>query len=316
MLKLYANAVFYKPKATQKSEHNAQTSVPILPSTNITKTVTVSAEHCQKYNRLCEWQPKIASLIHPNYIQTLSMPLQLSLMVEQPFPFKPIGVVHIANEIEVNQLPEQASTLRLLCYFGKVYFHKRGWLFEVITHAFDTSNASNTPAVVATSYYLARAKHGADTEHLAACEPQLPAWISNDVNENQTKTAVGKKTLKFDSNIGRKYAKISGDYNPIHLFASTAKFFGFNKAIAHGMYSKARAASYTLSSIETSTNILSKPFVLRCSFVQAIFLPANTQLNVFNVKQNSEAGQGVNFSLVSIHKGEQKQHLSGSIHTI
>ena len=40
--------------------------------------------------------------------------------------------------------------------------------------------------------------------------------------------------------LGRRYAAISGDYNPIHLGALSAKLFGFKQAIAHGMWSKAR----------------------------------------------------------------------------
>jgi len=41
-------------------------------------------------------------------------------------------------------------------------------------------------------------------------------------------------------NIGRRYAKVTGDYNPIHVSSLVAKLFGFNRAIAHGMWSLAR----------------------------------------------------------------------------
>ena len=34
---------------------------------------------------------------------------------------------------------------------------------------------------------------------------------------------------------------ISGDFNLIHIHAVTAKAFGFKQAIAHGMWSKAKA---------------------------------------------------------------------------
>jgi acyl dehydratase len=40
---------------------------------------------------------------------------------------------------------------------------------------------------------------------------------------------------------GRRYAAVSGDVNPIHLHALTAKLLGFDRAIAHGMYTYARA---------------------------------------------------------------------------
>ena len=39
---------------------------------------------------------------------------------------------------------------------------------------------------------------------------------------------------------GRAYASVSGDWNPIHVHALTARPLGFPTAIAHGMYSYAR----------------------------------------------------------------------------
>lgn len=35
--------------------------------------------------------------------------------------------------------------------------------------------------------------------------------------------------------IGRRYGKLSGDFNPIHMHALAAKAFGFPDAITHGM---------------------------------------------------------------------------------
>jgi acyl dehydratase len=40
--------------------------------------------------------------------------------------------------------------------------------------------------------------------------------------------------------IGRRYADVSGDRNPIHLHPLSAKAFGMPGAIAHGMWVKAR----------------------------------------------------------------------------
>ena len=40
--------------------------------------------------------------------------------------------------------------------------------------------------------------------------------------------------------VGRRYAKVSGDVNPIHLHPLGARLFGFRGAIAHGMWTKAR----------------------------------------------------------------------------
>jgi acyl dehydratase len=43
------------------------------------------------------------------------------------------------------------------------------------------------------------------------------------------------------ADMGRRYGKVSGDINPIHLSALSAKLFGFRRAIAHGLWTNARA---------------------------------------------------------------------------
>ena len=45
---------------------------------------------------------------------------------------------------------------------------------------------------------------------------------------------------KLPGDLGRRYAGVSGDHNPIHLYGLTAKAFGFPRQIAHGMWSLAR----------------------------------------------------------------------------
>ena len=47
-------------------------------------------------------------------------------------------------------------------------------------------------------------------------------------------------TWQLAGDVGRRYAAVSGDRNPIHLHPLTARLFGFPRPIAHGMWSKAR----------------------------------------------------------------------------
>ncbi len=48
------------------------------------------------------------------------------------------------------------------------------------------------------------------------------------------------ETLEVRDNTGWRYARVSGDFNPIHLTARTAQMFGFKQAVAHGMWSLGR----------------------------------------------------------------------------
>ena len=70
-------------------------------------------------------------------------------------------------------------------------------------------------------------------------------------------------TLK--DNLGRQYAAVSGDHNPIHLHSWSAKPFGFPRAIAHGMWTKA----HCLASLR-----LPDAFETSVRFKQPILLPS------------------------------------------
>ena len=43
------------------------------------------------------------------------------------------------------------------------------------------------------------------------------------------------------ADLGRRFAKVSGDFNPIHTSVIGARIFGFRRAIAHGMWTLGRA---------------------------------------------------------------------------
>ena len=50
-------------------------------------------------------------------------------------------------------------------------------------------------------------------------------------------------TWRLAGDLGRRYAAVSGDHNPIHLYPLTAKALGFPRQIAHGMWSLARCVA-------------------------------------------------------------------------
>jgi acyl dehydratase len=67
--------------------------------------------------------------------------------------------------------------------------------------------------------------------------------------------------------IGRRYAAVSGDRNPIHLYGLTAKAFGFRSAIAHGMWLAAR----TLTTLQGR---LPDAYTVDVAFKLPVLLPA------------------------------------------
>lgn len=304
MLALYAKALTHRPSRIS-TKRGDSLFIPSLPKIESEKIVSIRPKHCNAYNKLTQWKPNLAALIHPNYAQTLSLPMQLSMMVNKAFPFSPMGIVHVANQITVHSLPEHTDSLQLKTCFGRVYIHRKGWLFEVITLASASKfEHPSIPQIKATSYYLARAKHPSDIE--ISSEHEVPGWIvdSAQVEVNEMSAEKHSKLLDFSANIGRQYAKVSGDYNPIHLHKLSAKLFGFKKAIAHGMYSKALA----ISSIANHEAFYKGGFEIDTIFKQAISLPSQAILSHCATGKNT-----CDFALSSKSSHKERLFLSGSI---
>jgi acyl dehydratase len=73
--------------------------------------------------------------------------------------------------------------------------------------------------------------------------PAGPAWASAPGAD----IALSRQAdFEAPADIGRRYGRVSGDLNPIHLSAVSARLLGFKRAIAHGMWTKARALAAML----------------------------------------------------------------------
>jgi acyl dehydratase len=105
-----------------------------------------------------------------------------------------------------------------------------------------------------------------------------------------------ERTVDAPANTGRRYASISGDYNPIHLFDRTAQWFSFKQCVAHGMWSLARCVGLGESYLPAY------PLEIDAQFKLPIYLPSDF---VFRA-QRSDAGVDLSLSTV---KGD-RLHLS------
>jgi len=75
---------------------------------------------------------------------------------------------------------------------------------------------------------------------------------------------------RLGGDLGRRYAAVSGDRNPIHMHSLTARPLGFPAAIAHGMWTKARC----LAALEPR---LPDAFSVDVRFRKPILLPGRVE---------------------------------------
>ena len=217
----------------------------------------------------------------PIYFNVLSMPLQLALMTGDGFPFPVIGLVHVNNKIEQSRAVDAAEPLGLSVRAENLRPHAKGRQFDVISEA----RVGDELVSKATSTYL---KIGKPSENAAE---ETGAQIDFEALPQVA-------TWSLPGDLGRRYASVSGDRNPIHMHDLTAKAFGFPKAIAHGMWTKARS----LAAID---NKLPDQFVVEVAFKRPILLPSKVGFHV------AEVGDGLNFSVRNAKKGTP--HVDGTV---
>jgi acyl dehydratase len=105
---------------------------------------------------------------------------------------------------------------------------------------------------------------------------------------------------RLPGDLGRRYASVSGDHNPIHVHPLTARLFGFPSAIAHGMWTKARA----LAALEGR---LPHAYTVEVAFKRPILLPGKV---VFGELVDGAEG-GISFGVRDARK--DSTHLVGSV---
>lgn len=219
----------------------------------------VDHEHLKSYNTICGY--KNNGYVPATYLAVISQSLQMQMMTQEPFPFALLGLVHIRNVVRQIRKIGVNEIIELSCKFGELKPHDKGLQFDFITQA----KVGNEVVMEGLTTYLSRQK----TSGEAAPKSKETAEPDYQVN--------GEWSVA--ENTGRRYALVSGDFNLIHIHAITAKAFGFKQAIAHGMWSKAKA----LSNIH-----LPDAYEADVSFKLPMFLPSNVEFLTASVKNGTQ----------------------------
>jgi hypothetical protein len=250
-----------------------------IPELTLTlPSVSVQRERLVAYDRVCGFS--LSDTLPPTYIHILAFPLHLKLMSDPSFPFRAIGLVHIANEITQRRQVSAAEELSLRVGATAIEPHPRGQQFSLRTEA----RVGEEVVWEEVSTILKRGGKSAG--------PPEPSGKSS--GDELPATA----TWKLRGDLGRRYGSVSGDMNPIHMHPLSAKLFGFPSAIAHGMWTKARC----LAALEGR---LPDAFMVQVSFRRPIVVPATVAF----AEASSEGG--VRFGVRDARK--LTPHLDGSI---
>lgn len=161
------------------------------------------------------------------FFYLLAQRAHLAMMLDKQFPWPILGMVHVANRMEwlgqyqphiplqlhvEIQIPERAATRKRVRPLYIVEFMQQDHCILRCESTYQVGGGSKTPV----------------NRRMQNQSLDLNQWQQLDI-------------WSLDNASGRRYARLSGDYNPIHLHPWLSRWFGFNQPIIHGMYSVARA---------------------------------------------------------------------------
>jgi hypothetical protein len=186
-----------------------------LPDRSLERSVEVDRRHLAAYDRVCGFL--LRDRLPATYPHVLAFPLAMELMTRTDFPFGVLGLVHVANRIEQLRPVDAGERLDLTVRAADLGPHDRGTQFALVAEA----SAGGEPVWRDRSTYLHLERSGGGPRELREPPPASAVW-------------------RVPGDVGRRYAAVSGDRNPIHLHPLAARAFGQKGAIAHGMWTKAR----------------------------------------------------------------------------
>lgn len=210
------------------------------------------------YDRVCGFP--VANHVPPTWIHVLTFPLQTALMGEPDFPFGLAGLVHLSNTMSLHRPVSVAERLQLEVSAENLTDHRKGKAFEMVGRA----RVGDELVWEGRSSYLARAAQPKSTsEGSAPGRPERAEATLPPVSQ----------LWRLPGDLGRQYAAVSGDVNPIHLSAVTARLFGFKRPIIHGMWTHARALAGLGGRLPDS-------YTVQVKFTKPILLPGKVSYGV------------------------------------
>ena len=239
------------------------------------------------YNQLCGFPQ--GGYLPATYPQLLAFPLQLMLLTNGQFPYPPVGLVHIENRIDQCRPIPAEEQLHLSVDALPARPHPSGDAFTLITQV--RISGEKLWESASTMLHVRRRRKRGSGQKSGAQRPPTPeiAAPSDDW------PAEDAWALRRD--LGRRYARISGDRNPIHTIPLAAHLLGYRGTIAHGMWTKARALAALGEQPERHS--------IEVSFRKPIVLPATVKLT------HRENGEETEFA---VHGAEKHtSHLRGRI---
>lgn len=264
---------------------------PVKETFSLEKTfenVVLDTDNIKQYSAFCGFQN--SSDFPVTWLYLLAQRAQIAMMRDGKFPLAAPGMVHLTNSLEMVQKPDLTQPVTLTS-FVTIEGKPSGSLFPQFR--VEVWQASTLVAVCKSGYIAKRGGGGKSVSKGAT-----PKEESASRADFSTLKDGGK--IVMPSGIGWDYAKVSGDFNPIHISGVMAKAFGLPGKLAHGWYSVSMFASV----IERIKNMSVRK--IEVQFQKPVLLP-----NTVALEYRDDGQAQTMFRITSVDKSTV--HLLGTV---
>ena len=205
--------------------------------------VRIDADHVSRYAALVgEPQSAQLPLLYPSL---LGFGLQLRLLSDRRFPVPALGLLHLSNQVRTTRAIQRDAVLDVEVRATALRPHHRGRTVDLLTQV----SQDGEPVWFQTSTYL----HREHREPVPSGSAPLRADLDQsdrdrtgprgaDLGRGPAGELSPSACWHLPADLGRRYAALSGDVNPIHLYPLGAKALGLRRQIVHGMWTAAAVA--------------------------------------------------------------------------
>lgn len=257
------------------------------------ESVALDASAIKEYAQFCGFESNNA--VPASWLYCLAQRAQIRVMLESGFPLPAPGMVHITNSLEVFQTPDVSKPVSITAS-AEIPGKEGGSLFPQFT--VDIVQGTTKIAHITSGYIVKRGGEKGEKSSEKGSEKADSATKALDFSAAKD----GGKIVMPDS-IGWDYAKVSGDFNPIHIAGFMAKAFGLPGKLVHGWYSVSMAASIMEQLKKTQVNKID------VQFAKPVMMPTTVHLEYLETGSKETP-----FRITSLNKkGDTVVHLTGSL---
>jgi len=180
-------------------------------------------------------------------------------VVSPQFPLSPLGLIHVGQEVESLEPLRPGDVVDAQTELTELRHTKRGYELDFAMRV----ERNDELVWKGRATLLSRSEQTRATVRGPATRSLPPPKGS------------GVRTLlvSVPRNTGVSYARVSGDWNPHHLWRATALPLGYRRPITHGMWTFARALSPVLERAPKEV-----PLSAFAAFKRPVFMPGRMRI--------------------------------------